>query len=128
MGKHILAGLLAGLPLAALFVIYLLIRGRALVLFFKEQDENIARLSDRGLFAILLAGFVGAAFLFGAVAGAVYGLVGSRGTYMALAFGAAVIFSILAVISKTPLIADKIAWNLAVGGVLGVLVPLLSAG
>ncbi|MEW5871188.1 MAG: hypothetical protein AB1894_18095 [Chloroflexota bacterium] len=124
MDKHILAGL----PLAALFVIYLLIRGRALVIFFKEQDENIARLSDRGLFAILLASFVGAAFLFGAISGVVYGLVGSRGTFMALAFGTAVALSILAVVSKTPLIADKIVWNLAVGGVLGLLVPLLSAG
>ena len=128
MGKHILAGLLAGLPLAALFLIYVLARWRALVSFFKGLDENIARIADNGLFAIILICFVGAAFLFGAISGMVYGLVGSRGTFMALAFGAAVVFSILAVVSKTPLIADKIVWNLAVGGVLGLLVPLLSAG
>ena len=35
--------------------------------------------------------------------------------------------SVLAVVSRTPLIADNIVWNFAVGGVLGVLVPLIAS-
>ncbi len=126
MGKYILAGLLAGLPLALVFGVYVLLRGKALVTFFKGLDESMARLSDKAMFGIVLACFLGAAFLFGALAGLVYGLLGSQVRFVALALGAAVLFSILALVSKTPLIADKIVWNFAVGGILGGLIPLIS--
>ena len=124
MGYTIAAGLLAGVVLALFFVVYVLVRRQALVVSFKGMDDSIAQVPDRALSAIILASFVGASLLFGALAGLVYGWVASGGAFAAIALGLAGIFSILAVVSRTPLVADKIVWNFAVGGVLGVLVPL----
>jgi hypothetical protein len=46
--------------------------------------------------------------------------------YVMVSIGAAVLLSLLAVVSRTPLVGDKIFWNFAVGGVLGFMVPLLA--
>jgi hypothetical protein len=126
MESRIIADLLAGSALAVVFVLYMILRGRALVAFFQGFDENIARLPYKTLFFIILAGFVGAALLFGGLAGVVYGLLGSSARFVFISFGAAVLFSALAVVSKTPLVGDKIVWNFTVGGVLGILVPFFS--
>jgi hypothetical protein len=119
------AGLISALPLAVIFGIYLLLRGKPLVVFFQAQDASIARIPEQTLFWVILTGFIGAAFLFGAIAGFIHAQLGMP-RYQLLAFGATIIFCILAVISRQPLTGDKIAWNLAVGLVLGTLVPLLS--
>jgi hypothetical protein len=68
---------------------------------------------------------MGASLLFGALAGVIYTLIGDPLRFTLLALGAALLFSLLAVLSKTPLTGDKIFWNLAVGLVLGLLVPLI---
>jgi hypothetical protein len=125
MAHNILTGLLAGLPLAAVFALYLAIRGGTLVAFFQSLDPAIAGLSTQALSALLLAGFSAMALVFGAAAGAVYTLIGDPRKFLLLAIGAALLFSVLALVSKTPLTGDKIAWNLAVGVVLGLLVPRL---
>jgi hypothetical protein len=123
MGNTLIAGILAGAALALVLAIYMLFRGKALVTFFKNLDESMARMPDRVIFGVLIAGFVGAAFVFGALAGLVYGWVGSRDAFLGIGLGLAALFSLLAAISRTPLIVDKIVWNFAVGGVLGVLTP-----
>lgn len=124
--NKILAGLLAGIPLASVFVLYMLVRGKALVSFFKDQDESFARISGNVLFMIILGCFVGAAFLFGMLAGLVYSWLGAPVYFTAMGLCSALVLSVLAVVSKTPLSLDKIVWNLAVGGLLGLLVPLFS--
>jgi hypothetical protein len=75
---------------------------------------------------LILGGFAGAALLLGVLSAVVFGMVGSATRFVMIALGAAVLFSVLAMISKTPLTTDKIVWNFAVGGVLGVCVPLFS--
>ena len=45
-----------------------------------------------------------------------------------VAFGLALIFSVLAVVSKTPMMVDKVVWNLAIAIVLGITVPVLACG
>ncbi len=125
MRQPILAGLIAGIPLALVFILYILVRGRQLAAFFRTQGDGMERIPERTLFLLLLAGFIGMAFAFGAAAGLVYGWLGMpRFAYVAA--GATILFSILALISRQPLPADKIIWNLAVGGVLGALVPWLA--
>ncbi len=126
MESNVFAGLLAGLALAVVFVLYVVLRGRALAAFFQSLDQNIANLPEKKLFYIILACFIGAALLFGMIAGLVYGLVGSSTRFVSIAFGGAVLLSLLAAVSKTPLVGDKIVWNFTVGGVLGILVPLIS--
>lgn len=125
MKQELIAGLLAGLVLAVVFVLYLIVRGRALVAFFQELDSNMAHLPGRALYWMLLAGFTAAALLFGLLAGLVYSWMGSATTFALLGLGAAVLLSVLAMLNRTPLLSDKIAWNFAVGAVLGLLVPLL---
>ncbi len=125
MKDSLFAGLISAIPLAIVLVVYVLIRGKTLATFFQDQDASIARIPEKMLFWIILAGFIGAAFLFGTLAGLVYGQLGAP-RYQYLALGATVLLSVLAVISRQPLTGDKIAWNLAIGLVLGLLVPLLA--
>lgn len=124
MKSPLVAGLISAIPLAIVLVIYVLVRGKALALFFLGQADGV-RLSANALFWLMLGGFVAMAFGFGALSGLVYGWLGMP-RYQYLALGATLLFSLLAVISKQPLPGDKIAWNLAIGGILGVLVPLLA--
>ena len=125
MLSSIRAGLLAAVPLAVILVIYTLIRGKALAAFFRSQGDSMANISDTTWIVILLASFIGMAFIFGALSGLVYGWLGMP-LFQYVAFGATALFSILAILSKQPLPGDKIVWNLAVGLVLGVLVPVLA--
>ena len=124
MNSPFVAGLISAIPLAFILIIYALVRGKALAAFFQQQGESIAKVPTNTLFWIILAGFIGMAFLFGALSGLVYGWLGMP-RYQYVAFGATALFSLLAVIGKQPLPGDKIIWNLAVGINLGVLVPLL---
>ena len=125
MEQILLAGLLSGLVLAGVFLLYTALRGRVLVVFFQGLDANMARMSPRVLFLLLIAGFITAALLFGLLAGLVYRWIGSPLTFALMGLGAAVLLSLLALVSRTPLAADKIAWNFVVGLLLGLLVPLL---
>jgi len=124
--SNLLAGFIAGIPLAVILVGYALMRGKALVEFFKSTDEDLAKLSDRAFYLIILGMFVLMGLIFGTLSGLVYGWVSTTILFRAIAFGAAAVFTLAALISQTPLAADKIFWNLAVGGVLGVLVPILA--
>jgi hypothetical protein len=75
---------------------------------------------------ILVAMFGGGALLWGLGAGFIYGWVGSPSTFRLLAGGAAVVLSVLALISRTPLIPDKIFMNFAVAISYGFLLPWLT--
>jgi hypothetical protein len=125
MEQFLLAGLFSGLVLAGVLLPYTVLRGRALVAFFQGLDANMVGMSSRVLFLLLIAGFIMAALLFGLLAGLIYKWIGSPLTFALMGLGAAVLLSLLALVSRTPLAADKIAWNFVVGLVLGLLVPLL---
>jgi uncharacterized membrane protein len=125
MIDFVLSGFIAGFVLGIVLGIYVQVRKNKLVMFFKDQDESIARMSDRTLFVIILGCFISAALLFGVLAGLVYAWLGVTSIYVMVAIGAALLLSLLAVVSRTQLVGDKIFWNFAVGGVLGLIVPLL---
>ena len=125
MLNSIRAGLLAAVPLAVILVIYTLIRGKALAAFFRSQGDSMTNVSETTWMIILLASFIGMALVFGALSGLVYGWLGMP-IFRYVALGATVLFSLLAIVSKQPLPGDKIVWNLAVGLVLGALVPILA--
>lgn len=123
--EPVVAGLVAAIPLAAVLSIYALARGRALADFFGKENKLIAQAPQGQVLAVIVACFVVMAFIFGALAGLIFGWL-HLPVYNYLAFGATLLFSLLAPISKQPLPGDKIVWNLAVGLILGVLVPLLA--
>jgi uncharacterized membrane protein len=117
-------GFTIGIPLAFILGVYAVQRGKALASYFQESNERLAKIPEKGLYYSIIACSVGAAFLFGAIAGQVYSFVGTP-TYYYLAFGSAFLLSLLAWLIKTPLKGDKILWNMAIGSWLGLLVPVL---
>jgi hypothetical protein len=119
----ILAGLTAAIPLAILLMLYFLLRGRALAAFFHTIDGKEARISRRAMFWLVFALLIIMALGFGPVSGLVFGWFGLP-VFRYLAFGIALVLSLLAIITRTPLSADKVFMNLAVGGILGILVPI----
>jgi hypothetical protein len=124
--NHFAAGLLSGVALAVVFAVYIFIRKSALIRGFKAVDPSIDNIADQTLFFLILGAFSTAAVLMGVVAGYAHLLLGLP-LYYYVAFGAAILLSLVAVITSTPLKWDKVFWNLATGVVLGVLVPMLDA-
>jgi len=125
MVQKLLAGLLAGLLLAGVFVIYYLIRGRPFVAMIKANSPEMANASDNALFFMFLGAFIFAALLLGVLSVIVFGFLGTSDKFRLLAGGLAMLASILAVTSRTPLPVDKVFMNFAVAGVLGGFLPVL---
>ena len=93
-----------------------------------EPDPSLAEFSAGTLFWMFLGTLALAPLAFGALGSLVYGGVGSPRWFLILGAGLAVLFSVLAAVSRTPMIGLKIVMNFAVGIVLGILVPLLNKG
>lgn len=120
------AGLLSGIALALVFAVYIFLRKRTLIRGFKDADASIENIADQTLFFLLLGAFGTASVLMGVAGGLAYALLGLP-VYYYVAFGAAVALSLVAVLTRTPMTWDKVFWNIAAGGVLGLLIPLLAA-
>jgi hypothetical protein len=128
MSKDIFVGMQAGIILAGVLVVYMLIRGKQLVIEFKGLDETFSRLSDKTLFWLFMGVFTLMALVFGILAGVVFSLLDSQATFTLIACGLGLLFSVVAIASKTPLMVDKVSWNLMVGFVLGFTMPMLVGG
>ena len=126
MGKYIFGGLQTGIVLVVVFAVYMFVRGKASVDEFKELDASFTRLPDKTMLLLFSVGFIMMALVFGVLAGLVFSLVGSKAIYMLIAGGLALLFSVAAIASKTPMMADKVAWNALIGMVLGIMVPFLA--
>jgi hypothetical protein len=122
--KPIIAGLVAAIPVAVFFALYVTVRGKALIAVLQEQEESIAKMTEKTLRILTYIVFIDAALLFGVLSGVVYGWLGMP-TFRYVALCAATLLSLLALVSKTPLVLDKVIWNVAVGVGFGILVPLL---
>ena len=128
MSKDIFVGMQAGIILALVLVVYMLIRGKQLVTEFKGLDETFASLSDKTLFWLFMGIFILMSLVFGALSGVIFSLLDSQSVFTLIAFGLGLLFSVVAIASKTPLMVDKVSWNLMVGFVLGITVPMLAGG
>ena len=124
--NKIVAGLLAAIPLSTAGVIYMLVQGRKVAAELMADDTS-GMTSDQW-YLIFLVSFALAPFAFGALSGVVCGLVGSPQLFLGIALGLAVLFSIAAVATRTPMLVFKLVANFAVALILGILVPLLSTG
>jgi len=94
----------------------------------KSTDAQFVSMTDQQVFIMVLGAFAFGALFLGAIAGLVYALVGSPYPFQTLAFGLAVLMTILAFVTRTPMAVDKVFMNFAVAGTLGFLIPLLAAG
>jgi hypothetical protein len=125
--SNILAGIIAALPLSVLGIIYMLVAGKKLVQEFKSSDTSEASMTDQQWFYLMLASLALAPFVFGVIAGLVYGWVGSPQFFLGLTLGMAVVFSVFAWVSHTPMKLTKIVMNFMVALDFGILLPLLAS-
>jgi hypothetical protein len=121
-----LSGVIAALPLSALGITYVLTRFQTVAGAFREGDQEMASVTDASLRLMLLAMFGLGPLLLGGVAGLVYSAVGTRPLFLGIALGLASLMSIWAVLSRTPMMSEKIVMNFAAALILGTLVPLLA--
>lgn len=124
--NNVFSGLAAALPLSAMGAVYALIRFEPLADLFREGDAEMAAVGEGPIHLMLMAMFGLGPILFGGIAGLVYGAISSRQAYLALALGLAVLMTIWAFLSRTPMMTDKIIMNFAVALILGLLVPHLA--
>lgn len=128
MSKDMFVGMQAGIILAGVLVVYMLIRGKQLVSEFKRLDASFTRISNKTLFLLFMGILILMSLIFGAFAGLIFSLLDSQSTFTLIAFGLGLLLSVAAVTSKTPLMIDKVSLNLMVGFVLGITVPVLAGG
>jgi len=125
MSANILPGLLAGLPLSVVFVVYFLVRGQAFMDMTQVGSPEAGSLHSQQLYYMFLVSFALGGLMLGVIGGLVYNRIGPRLNFLGLSLGLALLASILALFSHTSLPWDKVVMNFAVGGILGVLIPLL---
>jgi hypothetical protein len=123
--SKITAGLVAAVPLAVVAFIYMLVKGHDLVQLVKSSNTYPNTMTDQQWYYVMLVSLALIPFVFGAVAGLTYGWIGKPMNYLILTVGIAVFLSILAVISKTPMLFTKIVMNFLVALDFGELIPLL---
>jgi hypothetical protein len=128
----LLAGFIAGIPVGVIGGLLLWLRGKSYVPELKATNAEMAKWSDQLVTLMLAGGSALASLAFGVLAGWVYGQFAARFAsnaaiyFLALAIGLAVIASILALVSKTPMVREKIVLNLDFGIGFGLLVPWLA--
>ena len=129
----VLAGLIAGLPVAAISSLLLWVRAENFVPELKDSSEDIAEWSYRRVAGLIMGSAVAASLVGGLLAGWIYGLFVVRfpdaaALYFAvLALSVAIFLSILAVVTKTPMALEKSILHFVFALGLGLLIPWLSA-
>ena len=121
-----LAGLLSALPLSALGAAAMLIWGTQFVAALKAGGSDFGSMSDSLMQLLFLATFALSPLLLGLLSAAVYNWVKDPLIFRAVALGLAVLLSVLALVSRTPMPVPKIIANFAVALAIGMLLPLLA--
>ncbi len=124
--NRFVAGLVAGVPLAVVGIIAMLIWGRALVASIKSASADAGSMTDNQWFYLMLGSMAVAPFVGGLIAALVYGWVGSAQWFLVAALGLAVLFTIAAIGTRTPMMGLKIVANFAVALCYGLLLPWLT--
>ena len=75
--SKIVAGLVAGIPLSVIGIVYMLVGGQRMISALMDSDASFAEFPDGALFWLFLGTFALAPLVFGALSGVVYGWIGS---------------------------------------------------
>ncbi len=127
----LLAGLTAAFPIALVTGLLLWIRSVSFVPQLKATNTELAGWNERFLAASFSGGAAVASLAFGVLAGWVYGRFLARfpemaGVYFpALAFAIALLASLLAWRSRTPMQLEKVLLNFLFALGFGILIPAL---
>jgi ABC-type Mn2+/Zn2+ transport system permease subunit len=122
----ILAGILAAIPLSLLGMFLMLRRGRDLVKVLQADSQEADSLTATQWYWLMYSTLGLAPLLFGILAGIVFNWLDNQFIYLAIALGAAALFTILAWSRQTPLRGEKTVMNWLVALDFGLLLPLLS--
>lgn len=126
VNTKIITSLLAGAPLSALFALYFLVHGKVFVeMVTSSGDPGAQMMPQRVWYTLFLVSFVLAGLLFGVGAFFLYGKIGSPLRFRLGILTGALLLSALAVLSRTPLVWDKIIAHFAVAVTLSLLIPAL---
>jgi hypothetical protein len=117
-----LAGLVAGIPLSFVSLAYVLLRRSAVVDAFATSGNGMST-EAATVMAFATAVLYGPGL--GLIAAAVYERMPSEQQYLLLAFGLATVMTVAALVSRTPLMVEKIVLNYAFAICLGLLMPWL---
>lgn len=126
--NNLVAGLIAALPLSVVGTTYALIGEQRLSKVFQTNSPEMAEMPQGATRLMLLAMFGLGPLVLGFVAGLVYPVVDAPQLYLGLALSLAALMSIAALITRTPLMVDKIGMNFVVAATLGLLIPRLIGG
>lgn len=121
-----LAATLIALGVALIGLIYIVVAGGDFVATLQASDAEFASMSNSQLYGLLLAGIAFAPFLFGVGAAVLYSWLGKPWLFLGITVGFAILFSIAAIASRTPLPSFKITANFVVALAFGLLLPLLT--
>jgi hypothetical protein len=124
--NRFVAGVAAGIPISLLCLGYLAVRRNEVVRLFAEGGSDALSPAAATALAVVAAAAVGPGF--GLVATVVRGWMPSDASYLALAAMLATLFSVAAVIARTPMMVEKVVLNYAVALMLGFVAPRLVAG
>lgn len=125
--NRFVAGVVAGLPVSLLCLGYLAVRRDAVVAMFTDGGGSDA-LSPQAAASLAVAAAIAVGPGLGLLAAVVWGWVPEAGTYLAMALILATLFSVAAVVTRTPMAAEKIVLNYAVALMLGFVAPRLAVG
>ncbi len=120
------AGLIAALPLSAVGIVYMLLRGQKIITAITANAGEGEAMSNSQWFILLLASLAVMPFVFALASAFIYGRLANPPVFVSVAFGAAVLFSILALATHTPMLIEKIVMNFLVAVAFGLLMPYLA--
>ncbi len=127
MINRFVAGVVAGLTISAVGLIYSLVRKDQMVGLFMQGGEGEPGMSASAATWMLFGSMLFMGPFLGLLAALVYGWLPSRAAYLGLALGLATVMSIGAMASRTPMMGAKIGMNYIVALVFGLLLPRLAA-
>jgi hypothetical protein len=120
-----LAGLVAGIPVSLACLAYVLLRRDTVVQVFTGGGKAMST-ESASILAVVTAVLIGP--VLGLAAALVFNRMPSEQQYATLAFGLATAMSLAALVSRTPLMVEKIVLNYLVAVCLGLIMPWLVAG
>lgn len=126
--NRFLAGILIGLPISVISVLYALARRDYVIAAMRAGDPGTGGLSDRAFFLSVLSGFALVGPLLGVLSALVLGWISSPSVFRAVALSLGALMTVAAVVTRTPMTPEKIVLNILVACGFGVLLPRLVGG
>lgn len=123
--SRVLASVIAGIPISLVCLGYVAVRRDEVVRLFSEGGSDA--LDPRAATALALVAAVSVGPGLGLAAGFVQSWLPSQESYLAVAVALAVLLSLAAIATRTPMMVEKLVLNGAVMFALGFVAPRLVA-